>query len=491
MKRFIRSLLRLSFFLLLLLIGVVIVNTATFTSRQVNIKSVEPVSLDSTLLAGRLARALQYPTVSLPRSVDTAAFIGLDTFLHNTFPLVDSLLELQYVNRFSRIYKWPGRNARLNPILLTGHQDVVTIDESSLSLWQEQPFLGKVAEGFIWGRGALDDKLSVMGLLEAAEQLLEDGYQPARTLYFAFGHDEEVGGQNGAQQMASYFAREGIHFEYTLDEGMLIMEDALEGVDKPVAIIGVAEKGYATLTLTAQLDEAGHSSMPPRHTAAGLLSEAIVKLEANPFPAAIDGALADFFSYVGPELSFPYKSLFANRWLTEGLLISQMSMEPATNASIRTTLAPTMLRAGFKENVLPTRASAKVNFRIKPGETKASVLEYVREIINDERIIITISPDTDATDPTPVSETASFGFEVIQRTVQEIFPDVLVAPGLVVGTTDGKYYEKVSDNVYRFAPVKVKKEDLKRIHGINERISVQAYQQLVQFYYQLLKNSCQ
>ena len=491
MKKILRSLFRMGLFVILIGMGVVIVNTLTFSSRQAAIESVPPLELDEQALASRLGKAIQYPTISLPHRVDTQAFNGLDTFLIAAFPLLDSFLELERINQFSRVYKWPGRNSRLAPILLTAHQDVVPVDQNSVDSWNKAPFSGEIAEGYIWGRGALDDKLSVVGILEAVERLLDEGYSPERTVYMAFGHDEEVGGKNGAQQIANHFEKEGLEFEYVLDEGMLIVEDGITGLDKPVAVIGVAEKGYATLTLTAQLTEAGHSSMPPKETAVGVLSRAIARLEGHPFPANIDGVLADFFDYVGPEMSLPYKTLFANRWLTKPLLTNQLTKGTATNASVRTTMAPTMLRAGFKDNVLPTRASAKVNFRIKPGETIESVLSYVRSAINDERIIVSISGEAEVAEPSAVSATSSFGFEVIQRTTQEVFPDVIIAPGLVVGATDGKYYQKVSKDVYRFLPIKLKNEDLKRIHGINERISTSGYRQLVQFYYSLLKNSCQ
>jgi carboxypeptidase PM20D1 len=491
MKKLLRSLFRISLFALLLLIGVVMINTITYTSRQVEIQPVKTVTIDSIAIAERLSKAIQYPTISLPNRIDTTAFIGLDTFLRTSFPLIDSLLEFKSINRFSRVYKWPGNNARLPPILLTGHLDVVPVDEGATKDWLSPPFSGTVSNGFIVGRGTLDDKSAVLGIFESIEQLLKEGYTPERTVYLAFGHDEEIRGKHGAQQIAAYFEKESITFEYAMDEGMVIMKDAVKGLDQSVAIIGIAEKGYVTLTLTAQLEDAGHSSLPPSETAIGLLSEAITKLESQPFPASTEGVLSTFFDYVGPEMSPLYKSVLANRWLTEKILLAELSKAEGTNASIRTTMAPTMIRGGFKENILPTRASAKLNFRIKPGESIATVVDQVKKIISDERIIVALSTESEASEPSSIASVSSFGFEVIQRSVQEVFTDVVVAPGLVVGATDGKYYESVSENVYRFLPVHLSNSDLKRIHGRNEQISVEAYQQMVQFYYQLLKNSCQ
>ena len=491
MRKLLRRLFRFSLLALVIITGIIVIKTISYTSRQVDFSAITPVAINKKDVAQRLGKAITFPTISWTSTVDTSAFMNLDTYLIHSFPLVDSLLERKNINQFSKIYKWPGRNARLSPILLTGHLDVVPVETSDENTWEHPPFSGKITDQYIWGRGTLDDKLAIVGILEAVEQLLSDDYTPERTIYIAFGHDEETGGTYGAQAIAAHFAQEGVHFEYVIDEGMLIVEDAVAGLSKTVAIIGIAEKGYVTLTITAQVKEAGHSSMPPETTAIGLLSESLQRLKEHPFPADIDGALADFFDYVGPEMDLPYRVLFANRWLTDPLIIAQLSKGKATNASIRTTIAPTMLRAGIKDNVLPTRASAKVNFRIKPGETVESVLNYVRTVIDDERIILSVSQETDVAEPTSISATDAFGFEIIQKTIQEIFPDVVVAPGLVIGATDGKYYQEVSENVYRFLPIKVTNDDLKRIHGIDERISLDGYEQVIQFYYQLLKNSCQ
>ena len=372
-----------------------------------------------------------------------------------------------------------------------GHSDVVPVEGESLKQWTENPYGGKISEGYIWGRGTLDDKVNIVGILEATERLLLEDYQPMRTVYFAFGHDEEVGGINGAAAIARRFKQQGIEFEYIMDEGMVILEKAMPGLDPTVALIGIAEKGYTTLELTAQLEKGGHSSMPPKTTAIGLLAESIKKLENQPFPASVQGPTKLLFDYVGPEMTWPNKAVFANLWLFEPVLLGQLSKAPTTNAIIRTTTAPTIINGGVKDNILPTTARAWVNFRIFPGETFEDVANRVGQIINDPRVNVGFSKESAfSANPSPVSEVESFGFTVLQRSIKEIFPGVIVAPALVIAATDARHYSGLSKNIYRFSPLQLNNDDLKRIHGIDERISVENYKKLVLFYRQLVMNSC-
>ena len=490
MRKLLRLLRRVFLFGLLLLAGVLLLNTLRSTSLQIATDAL-PSTTVSVEAVSHLQAAVQIPTVSHVGQIDTTAALDFDTLLRRTYPLVDSLLERIDVNPYSQIYRWPGRKSALPPILLMGHSDVVPVDTNQLDAWEQAPFAGTLTEdGLIWGRGTLDDKIAIVGILEAVEQLLREDYWPERTVYLAFGHDEEIGGIDGAKAIAEHFAARDIRFEYVLDEGHLVLENALPGLERPLAMIGVAEKGYVTLTLTAEVAEGGHSSMPPAETAPTILSKAIHTLQQHPFPARIDGATGAFFDYVGPEMTWPYRMLFANRRLLGGLLKAQFSGDPAANALIRTTTAPTILQAGYKDNVIPTTATAQVNFRILPGDDIESVQDYVRRTINDERVNVTNSSQDMAQNPSPVSETQAFGFQAIQKTAQQIFPEVVVAPALVIGATDGRHLQPVADQVYRFLPVQLQRSDLSRIHGHNERISMENFHQAIRFYRQLVVNSC-
>jgi carboxypeptidase PM20D1 len=340
--------------------------------------------------------------------------------------------------------------------------------------WTHPPFAGRIADGYIWGRGALDDKVSVLAIL------------PRRTIYLAFGHDEEIGGLGGAAKIAALLHARGIRLEYVLDEGGTITKGILPGVSSPVAMVGIAEKGYVSLALTVE-SSGGHSSMPPRHTAVGILSSAIHKLERNPFPAKIQGPTRALLETVGPNLAFGQRLVMANLWLFDSLVKRRLSASPLSDALIRTTTAATMFEGSVKENLLPAKARAVVNFRILPGESSRSVIHHVRNAIDDPRI--RIAPLDLSIEPSPVSDINSSGYSNLQRTIRQTFPDAIVAPWLLVAATDSRHYAGLSDNVYRFAPLQLTRQDVPRLHGTDERIPVADYKHCVKFYIQLIRNS--
>lgn len=488
MRKLKRLLRRLFLSVLLIITAIIIINTVSYSSKQIAVNAVDKIEVSDDVVK-RLSNVTKIATTSYSTHVDTAAFIEYHAYVDSILPLVNSLLEKTTINQFSRIYKWQGRNPNLKPYLLMAHTDVVPVEKESQARWTEPPYSGKVKDNFIWGRGTLDDKVSAMGILETAEILLKENYEPQRTIYFAFGHDEEVGGKNGAQAIVEYFLQQKINFEYVLDEGSLIIENALSGLTQPLALIGTAEKGYCTLNLEVNLEHGGHSSMPPPETAIGILSHALATLEDNPFPATISQNAQELFDHIGPEMTLPNKAIFANLWLLEGVLKSQFEKSAASNAMIRTTIAPTMLEGGVKDNVLPTNVSATINFRIIPGQTSETVIDYLNETIDDERVKVSRIGASFASEPSKISSSSSFGFNALQKTTKEIFPQSVVAPSLVIAGTDSRFYEPVSESIYRFMPVQLTNDDLKRIHGIDERISVENYKTMIAFYYQLILNS--
>jgi len=473
--------------LILFLIGFVILRTILFSPPQKKVRPVEQVDVDGQSVAERLGLAVQYKTIANhdPDKIDANAFLGLHRLFRTLYPQVHAQLKLETVNDFSLLYTWEGQNPDLKPIMLISHLDVVPANEDDDSGWTYPPFSGELAEGYVWGRGSLDVKNGVIGILEAVEHLLKQDFQPERTVYLAFGHDEEIGGQKGATAIAELLESRGVEAGSLLDEGGSVLSEFLPGVEQPVGLIGISEKGYLSLRMVVEV-EGGHSSMPPQETAIGILSRAIATLEANPMPAHLE-VVEFLMSYLGSVLPFTQRMMFANTWLFGGMLKKQLVKSNLLNATIRTTTAPTIIEAGVKDNVLPARAEAIVNFRILPGDDLRSVYEMVLARVQDERVKVTpFEGDTlegdSGWDPSPVADTDSAYFLRLSRLIKETFSDVLVSPYLVLGGTDARHYAPVTNNALRFMPVILDKADLQRMHAVNERLSVENCATLVGFY---------
>jgi len=475
--------------LVVLLAAVVVARTLGYSSRQLPAEPSSELAVDAAGAAQRLAGALRFQTVSHQDSMqfDAAEFRRFQDYLATSFPRVHATLRREAVGRFSLLFRWAGADTALPPVVLMAHQDVVPIEPGTESKWTHPPFAGEIAEGYVWGRGAMDDKGSLMAQLEAIETLLAGGASPRRTVYLALGHDEEVGGRAGAAAIAALLASRGVRPAFVLDEGGAVATGLVPGVPGPVALVGIAEKGYLTLELTVRV-EGGHSSMPPRQTAVGILSAAIDELEEHPVPGGIRGPTAKMFDYLGPELSFGLRLLFANRWLFGGLLASRFGATPAGNAMLRTTTAPTIVEGGVKENVLPSMARAMVNFRLLPGDSIAGIVEYVRRTIDDPRVTVTI-PETFKTEPSPVSPVDAEEFRLLTRAIRQVVPEAIVVPWLVVGGTDSRYFARLTPNVYRFAATPIGPSDLERAHGTDERMSVEGHARNIRFYVRLLTNA--
>ncbi len=470
------------------LIIIVLINTFLFTSNQDKVPAVTPVKVEQDVVVGKLSQAIQHRTLSTQDSskFNPEPFLKFNAFLEQTYPLIHQKLEREVVNGYSLLYKWAGSDESLKPVMFLAHIDVVPVEPGTQKDWKYDAFSGQIADGFVWGRGALDMKSTLMGLMEATENLIQTGFRPKRTIYFAFGHDEEIGGSDGAARIAALFKARGIRLAFTLDEGMAILNEALSPAKKQLAVIGLAEKGYVTLKISVET-KGGHSSMPPNQTSLGILSKAVSQLEQNQMPASLSGAVGLLFDTIGPDLPFVQKALFANQWLFKGLIIGQLSKKNTTNAMIRTTTAPTIMSGGVKENVLPSKAHALVNFRILPGDTVSDVVTHAKNVIDDPNVQITIHGRV-SREASPISSTDSFGHSVIKKTVYQIFPVTSVTPGLVTGGTDSKHYASIADDCYRFIPVIFDPSTPRRIHGTDERIDIKGYVKSIQYYIQLMQN---
>ena len=405
-----------------------------------------------------------------------------------SFPLLtrspDSLLECIKVNELSLLYQWQGSNSSLDPLVLMGHYDVVPVPEENKADWTHAPFEGTVKDDYVWGRGTMDDKISIIGIMEATELLLSQHFQPERTIYFSFGHDEEMGGEMGTKKIVDYMKKQGIAPAMVLDEGYAVTQKMVPGVEQDVAIIGIAEKGDISLELSINI-EGGHSSMPKKETALDVMASGISKLKSNPFDAKISTPLKAFMKYLGPEMAFTNKMAFANPGIFKSMIINTYSAKASGNAMVRTTTAPTVFNSGVMDNVVPKEAKAIVNFRILPGEDEASVIAHVKEVLNDNRFQITT---TEYHAPSPTSSFSSSEYEILNRTIKEVYPEALTTPNLVVARTDAWFYHDICNNVYRFLPIHLNDENVSCIHGVNERISTNDVQNAVRFYIRLIEN---
>ncbi len=435
-------------------------------------------------MINKLQEAITYKTISYQDYSlrDIKEFDGFLKFIKRSFPLVHQKLKLEQINTYTLLYKWEGKNKNLKPVLLMGHYDVVPVNEKE---WTVPPFEGKIIDNYLYGRGTIDDKISVIGILQAVEYLLKENFQPERTIYLSFGHDEEIGGIEGAKSVVSYLEKKQISLDFVFDEGGAITIDIVPGVSKPVATIGIAEKGYLSLKLIST-GPSGHSSTPPKETSVTKLVHALKKLQDHPFPYQLTPVQKTMFEYVGPNFSFVQKMASANLWLFEPIIVSALKKSNAGRASLHTTMTTTILNAGIKENIIPSRAEAIINFRILPGYTIDGVVEYVKKTIQDPDIQIEMLPFS--SEPSPVSDINNIGFQNIIRTIKTINKDYAIAPYLVLGATDSRYFSKISNNIFRFIPIYLNEEDMQKMHGNDERISLESIKTAFLFYSIFIKH---
>ncbi|BDD12778.1 peptidase M20 (plasmid) [Fulvitalea axinellae] len=469
---------------LLALAGLLLARTLIFSSKQIDAKTAEVIPLDNHV-AETLSRAIKCQTVSYENKAPNGPeFRKLHEILREAFPMAHQKLSVDTINQYSLLFTWKGRDKYKKPLLLLAHQDVVPAGDD----WKEPPFSGKIVQDTIWGRGSLDDKVAVVSILQAVESLLKNNFVPERDILLAFGHDEEIGGSQGAEKIAEHLKSQGIEAEFVLDEGLMITQGMVPGIEKDVALIGIAEKGYLNVDITAVVD-GGHSSMPKTYGAIDAVARAITKLNESPFTAHITPPVDEFLDHIGPEMSFTYRVVFANRWLFDPMIIGIYEKTPAGNALVRTTMATTIFDAGYKANVVPRKASSTVNIRMLPGDDREQVLWQMHHSI-DTTLVKLHAMEYEYASASKVSSTKTFGYKAVATTVREIFPESLTAPNLLIAGTDSKHYSGISPNIYRFLPVRINPASVEQIHGKNERIAIQDLKNCVRFYRRLIQNTC-
>jgi carboxypeptidase PM20D1 len=476
-------------FLVLVLTVIVGVRTVRFAPEGVanasGIKVAPSITVDSFAAANHLSQAIQFQTVSHQEKAENRPeeWTKLQAWLQTTYPAAHRTMVRTVVGG-TLVYEWRGSDPVAKPIIVMAHQDVVPVTAGTEQDWKHPPFMGDIAEKAVWGRGAVDDKGSLIALFEAIEGLVKQGFQPKATVWLVSGHDEEFGG-TGAKGAADFLASKGVKAMFTIDEGSAVISDA-PTINGPAILIGVAEKGYATLKVTANAT-GGHSSMPPTEIGTVNLAKAVVAINDNQFPSALyppaSGMIETFAGIKGGAV----KMAVANQWLFGGRVRSQIAESPAGAAMLHTTIAPTMLQGSPKENVLPQSATALINYRIAPWNTSKDVMARAKDSV--AALPVVLSWNKEPREPSPISSTQSQGWKMISAVAQAEVPGAPVAPYLVVAGTDSRSMAPVSDDVYRFQPIIFASKETSMIHGTNEHMTLDNLARMIRFYARLIATS--
>ncbi len=440
-------------------------------------------AVDEQRAIDHLCEAIRIPTISNPDTslVDWSQFERFHEFLDKAYPHIAATLEKENVSEASLIYRWKGKNPDLKPIALLSHQDVVPVTDGTEEDWIHPAFSGYNDGEFIWGRGALDMKNHLICVMEAIETLLEEGFEPECNVYLLFGHDEEVVASEfaGAKSIMETLRDRGIELDSVLDEGGAILPVNVKGIiNKNLAGIGIAEKGYADIEISVN-HRGGHSSQPPKHTGLGKLADVIKDLESNQFDASIEPFLFELFENIGKNVSFPAKLVTCNLALMKPVLKQVLKQIPPAACMTRTTTAVTMAQGSPAANVLPQISSVTVNFRQMPGTTTQDVVDHIKRVVRNKDIEVKVLK---CKEPSKFSPTDSRAFKVLEKLCVQSNPNNIVAPYLVMGGTDACFYEPICENIYRFAPFVVSTDLLLCTHGTNERVPVTAMRQGVEFF---------
>lgn len=472
------------------LAAVVIVRTLTFKPSQAADLSAVTVApsqpIDVARAAEHLSLAVQIPTVRHQDRADDvdAEWTRLHQFLETAYPASHAAMRKVELASRTLVYTWPGSDPKLAPIVLMAHQDVVPVTAGTEGDWKHPPFGGVIAEGAVWGRGSIDDKGSLIGLFEAIETLAKQGFKPTRTVIVVSGGDEEAIGQ-GAPAAAAWLKSQGITAEFVLDEGLAIISDnPITG--GRLAVIGTAEKGYATLKVTAPAT-GGHSSAPPADGGGVVtLSRAVAAIADKGFPLQFRGPGAEMVRTLAPAAPFAIRMAVANEWLFGKVIADQAASTPAGAALLHTTIAPTMLKGSPKENVLPQDATAFINYRIAPGDTSADVMARAKAAVGT--LPVKLEWSRPPNEPSPVSSTTSWGWKMVAATAGAV-SQAPVAPSLVTAGTDSRFLAPVAKDVYRFQAVEFSPRDIEMVHGTNEHMTLKNLETMVQFYARLIRTA--
>ena len=428
--------------------------------------------------ARKLSAMVRYDTVSVPGADQREKFLGFHKVLDELFPLVHKKLEKAEIDG-NLLYYWKGEQSD-RPLVLMSHQDVVPAE----GVWEHEPFSGDIGNGKVWGRGASDTKCSLMAFFQAAEELLAAGYTPPQDVYLSSSCTEEWGG-DGCPKIVAELERRSVKPYLVCDEGGGIIAEPISGIPGNFAMVGVFEKGKADVKFIAS-SEGGHASAPKAHSPVARLAAFVNEAETHPvFRRKLPKEAAAMFETLAPYASFPLKLVFGNLWLFRPVLLKVLPMISAqAGAMIRTTIAFTMMNGSDACNVMPQEASVSANMRFIPHQGMEESLKIIRKLAEKHNLTMEVLSANDYTEPVDINGDA---FLTVQRVIRETFPGCAGSPYVMTGATDSRFYQKICENVVRFAPVIYGPEQMKGMHGINENIEYNCLPGAVEFYKNLIR----